>query len=150
MAHIAIEARVRRSKATQRRDDNLRTLIAALRQGTLLRDDMRGLLGNSHSGCNKYLATLRAAGVLELDRYVGATRTSPGHPAYRLTRDLQRVDDFLAALAAGAKPPVEPLEAGRHVHIMADDCHYGRKIEQHRIPAPDPVLAAFYGIGQRA
>lgn len=148
MAHLSLTSRVRRSAATQRRDDNLRILIAALRQGVLLRDQMRSLLGNSHSGCNKYIAVLRAAGVLELKRYVNRTRSSPGHPAYGLTGNLQRVDDFLASLDAG--PALAEMAPERHVHIMDDDCHYERKITAHRVPAPDPVLAAFYGLGQRA
>lgn len=147
-----LATRIRTTPATKVRDAKVRTIITALRSDTLLRDEIRHLIGGSTSGANKYLALLRAAGVIELDRYIGVTKRSPGHPLYRLNRDSEAVDAFLRSLDVRATGrPAERLAApvpdhqGRQFHHLEGDkpraCLAG-----DTIPAHEPVLAAFFGL----
>jgi hypothetical protein len=148
-----LATRIRTTPATKVRDAKVRTIIAALHSDTLLRDEIRRLIGGSTSGTNKYLALLRAAGVIELDRYIGVTKRSPGHPLYRLNPDSEAVDAFLRSLDVRATRPAARLDEpvldhqGRQVHHLEGDkpraCLAG-----DRIPAHEPVLAAFFGLNR--
>jgi DNA-binding transcriptional ArsR family regulator len=140
--------RVRVSKATEQRDANVRKLIAALRHGPLLRDEIRDLLGLSASGNNKYIALLREAGVIEMMGYVNPVGNSPGHPLYRLNRDAAVVDAYLRSLEEGSAKLVTLKDTSRHIHRLRDDGPESVFVPKRGIPAPDPVLAAFYGIAQ--
>jgi hypothetical protein len=141
------------TSATRRRDDNVRKLIGALRAGPLLRDDLRALLGYSLSGINKYLRLLRGTGVLEIERYIDQTRTSLGHPVYRLNRAPGIVDAYLEALDANAarlsqaRPPAMPKSS--HLYQSPDDVEHHVKRAPMGIPAHTALMVAFYGMDQR-
>lgn len=135
---------------TQRRNDNLRMLILALRDGPLLRDQIRDLLGFTRAAAGSYTLTLLAAGVIV--RHVGRGAGHPGQPQYRLKDDGAVIDAFLAALAE-SKPvtvrrttPAAPRDEAHHIHRIADDSYMAAPQQAHRIPPPDPLLAAFYGM----
>lgn len=142
--------------ATQRRDANARTLITALQTGPRLRDELRDLLGYSLSGIRKYLRTLRLAGVIEIERYIDPTRTSPGHPLYRLCRTPGVVDAYLAALpVAGAQPPLAKakwpaLPKSSHLYRSADDTEHQVKRAPQGIPPHTPLMVAFFGMDRQA
>jgi hypothetical protein len=141
--------RIRTTPATKRRDQNVRSIVAALRNASMLKDDLRDMLGISQSGINKYVQLLRTAGVIELERYVGATRTSQGIPVLRIARDSAVVDAYLLALEEAPAFPrtARPVDHARHIHRIEDDGHFPDRSPTVGIPAPDPVLAAFFGLG---
>jgi DNA-binding transcriptional ArsR family regulator len=143
------DQRVRVTPATKRRDDNVRQIIAALRNGPMLKDDIRDMLGVSQSGINKYLQLLRHAGVIEIERYIDVTRFSIGRAVYRLSRDADLVDVYLHSLAESAKQ-VAPKDPTRHIHRLEDEGPWPDRLPKPGIPAPDPLLAAFFGMSQAA
>lgn len=155
MSFHSHKLRLRISPATQRRDDNVRKIIAAMRERSMLRNDIMDLLGSSPSGTNKYIALLRESGVIELERYVDRTRNSPGQPLYRLNHSPVVVADYLQSIERGAarvekhNRPAAKADQSRHIHRIPDDGGESRNhMPELRIPPPDPVLAAFFGLNQ--
>lgn len=142
--------RVRSTPATLRRDDNVRRLIAAMRERKMLRSEIQQFLGASKSGAGKYIAMLRNAGVIVLDRYVDPTSFSVGHALYRVSDDAELVDGYLKALGTNAAKRTLQVDPTRTLHRLSDDSNYKGKQTGWRIPAPDPVLAAFFGLESRA
>lgn len=146
-------ARTRSTTATRRRDDNVRRIITALRAGPLLRDEVRDLLGNSRSGTNKYMHMLRADGLVEIERYIDPSPTSPGHPVYRLNAKPGIVEAYLAGLDAAvtrinqARPLVMPKAS--YLHQLADDMHHAFRRAPLAIPPHTPLMVAFYGMDQQ-
>jgi hypothetical protein len=150
--------RVRRTASTIERDANMRLLVAALRQRPMLRSEISDLFGYSLSGASKYIRELCAAQLLTLESSF-VRGGAAGH--YCLTADAALVDAYLAAIDARdraaaavhaiAPGPVQrtsragPGAAGRQIHRTADDWPIAAP-PPHRIPAPDPLLAAFYGM----
>jgi hypothetical protein len=146
--------RTRVSVATVRRDNNVRKIIAALRDGPMLRDELRDLLGNSRSGTNKYTHLLRADRVIEVERYIDPSPTSLGHPMFRLTREPGVVDAYLESLDANVarlsldKPLITQKTPG--LHQLADDVEHHCKRAPLAIPPHDPLMAAFYGMNRQS
>lgn len=147
--------RVRTTTATARRVENMQGLISELATRDMLADEIAWFLKFSPSGTRKYVRELRDAGVIEVAHYVEGKENYIGKAVYQLTPDQERIKDFLAAIAEpkleGKTPPQRLklreqslAEAGRHLHIMADDTHY--VIRVHRKPAGrDPLVAALFG-----
>jgi biotin operon repressor len=146
MSFVPSNSRVRSNANTRRRDQNVTAIIGALRNGPMLRADLRNVIDMSESGVNKYILMLRADGVIEVDRFVNATRSSPGHPMFRLVRDTERVDDYLRAVAAGSALREKPKQPNRIHRLDTGSFHPGAL--SMCIPAPDPVLAHFFGLTQ--
>lgn len=143
--------RIRNTPQTRRRDENVRQLVAAMRGRPMLRDEIGEFIGSSKSGTSKYIALLRDAGVIVLVRYLDVTSYSIGHALYRLSDDAQLVDAYLKALGTVvAKRTSRAADPTRTRHLIVDECHYRGKPSASRIPAPDPVLAAFFGLAPRA
>jgi predicted transcriptional regulator len=143
--------RIRSTPATRRRDDNVRAIITALRERHLMRDEIAALINMGRSGANKYVAMLREAGVIEIERYVAKTVWATGKPVYRLNPDTALVDGYLRSLDTGTvsvTKPVREIDHTRHVHLTSDDCNYHIKLASVRIPPPDPLLAAFFGLAK--
>jgi hypothetical protein len=144
--------RIRATAATRHRDARLRMILGALRDGPMRRDALRDLLGVSRSGINRYLAILRAAEVIEVERDLWPTCTSPGHLVFRLIANGERVDDYLRVIALPPPPPpqpsciVPPDDPACRIHRLPDDSRWPLLSSKGRFPAPDPVLAAFYGM----
>lgn len=138
--------RVRVTEATKRRDQNVRLMIEALRCGSIMKDDLRDMMAMSQSSINKYCQLLREAGVIEIERTVGATRFSSGTPVFRLVRDRAVVDAYLRSLTESAVQQATDINARRHIHRMQDDGRWPERVPVSGIPAPDPVLAHFFGM----
>lgn len=144
--------RTRCTSMTEQRTANLKSLIAELATREMQIDDICEHLKMSPSGGRKYIADLRAAGVMVLARHVDATATYAGKACYGLASDPLLVSEFLRQIEQHKyqpripAPPARALPAvpGRHVHIMADDTHYAIRINRH--PAMrDPLVAALFG-----
>lgn len=150
-----IKDRIRSTVATRARVQNFTRLIDMLRGGRMLRDEIGEFLGMSPSGRRKYILELRKGGVIELAGFIDATRWCEGHPFFALTGDEAVIADFLSKLALPAldEPrlviPRPSREPGRHVHILRDDVEHVAK-PRFKIPAPDPLLAHFFGFAGAA
>jgi hypothetical protein len=137
---------------TMERIERIRSLITAMQACELMREEIAGTLQLGPSGVRKYIADLRADGVIELARYADGTATFLGHPVYRLAMDSDGAAKYLAALAAGAivrkvsKPAaaVAMVGPGRHFHILADDTHYAIRVNRSPV-SRDPLVAALFG-----
>lgn len=141
--------RIRSTPATRRRDDNVRAILAALRERTMMRDEIADLIHTGRSGANKYVAMLREAGLIEVDRFVAKTEWATGKPVYRLNPNAVVVEDYLHSLDTGTvsvNKSAREIDGTRHVHLTCDDAHYHVKLASQRIPPPDPLLAAFFGL----
>jgi hypothetical protein len=118
----------------------------------MLRDDIRAMLFLSPSGINKYIRLLREEGVVELDRYIAPSRLSLGHPLYRLASDTEQVERYLRSLDGPREvrtkpaPATRPHDPSSRIYRMEDDGKFKCPAPQWPIPAPDPVLAAFFGM----
>lgn len=144
--------RIRNTMATRRRIDNIRLIIATLPTREMDSDDICALLKFSPSGARKYIGELLAHSIIEVARYLDATATYPGRPAYRLAPNQVAINEFLARLeknTVSARPdpgpkPLFPQVPGRNFHIMGDDAHFAVRI--HRAPAfRDPLVVALFG-----
>lgn len=132
----------------------LRTLVGALIQGEMMREDIADLVQLSRSGVRSYIKGLREAGVIEIARYIDGTATFLGCPVYRLAISVEDASAYIANLGAAsdARPVVPPRspegiaarDPHRHFHIMADDTHYAIRVLR-KIPEHDPVHTAFFG-----
>src|SRR5438105_4151252 len=85
-------------RGSARRFDNMCRLVAELSARDMCADEVAELLGFTLSGARKYLRPLLAAGVIELDRYVGGTATYLGKAVYQLVRDPEPVRGFMSSL----------------------------------------------------
>lgn len=128
---------------TAERIERVRKLIEALKVSELSRDEIGGLLSIGPSGVRKYMVDL--AGIVE-------SSGEAGHLVCRLTRDADKVANYLASLdALTPARPIKPRacalaiaakDPARHFHIMEDDVEFPVRIP--RIPAHDPVMAHFF------
>jgi hypothetical protein len=156
--NVSPGARVRVTAATVRRSETFHRLIARLELGEMARDEFAEFLGFSASGARKYIQELRAAGIMHALRYIDPSPSTAGEPVYSLTGDIVALEIFLRTLDQ-ARPPVIattvrktvfPNDPARNFHIMQDDTRYSINIAGRKIPAPDPLLAAFYGMAGAA
>lgn len=153
-------SRVRNTTATARRADHIREIVALMRTKELTFADIQEVLCMSPSGTRKYVRELLSSDVIVIDRSEHIRRIAGKGSEqminyYKLTDDESKIDKLLAALSAPRaekKKEEEPRkrvltgDPSRHFHIMEDDTHYPVKT-QRKVPAPDPLLAAFFGIG---
>ena len=144
--------RTRCTSMTEQRTANLKSLVAELSTREMQADDICAHLKMSPSGARKYIADLRAAGVMVLARYADGTVTYLGKACYRLASDPLLVSEFLSQIEQHKHqpripaPPARalPVAPGRSFHIMADDAHFAVRINRH--PAMrDPLVAALFG-----
>lgn len=156
-------SRVRDTTATARRADHIRNIIARMRNSELTFADIQQILCMSPSGARKYVRELLSAEVIVIDRSEHIRRIAGKGSEqmihyYKLTDDESKIDKLLAALSAPRaekKKEEEPRkrvltgDPSRHFHIMEDDTHYPVKT-QRKVPAPDPLLAAFFGMAGAA
>ncbi|WP_338844478.1 ArsR family transcriptional regulator [Massilia sp. W12] len=143
-----------------RRIQNLLNLIEHFQTHEMILDEVAEFLGFTRSGAQKYVQTLRDAGVIELARHIEGNGTSQGKAVYRIGRDPEKINEFRTGLTqpkkagagqnrrkAGAEHGMHgvPMAGeGRQFHILADDTHYA--IRLHRAPVQrDPLVEAFFG-----
>jgi hypothetical protein len=121
---------------------SLHMLIAELRQRTMTRGDIQGLLNMTQSGVRGYINDVLP--VLEV------TRARPNEQfTYRLTDDAEQVARFLANLGevteyrkaqnvTRSPKKIAERDPARHVHLLADDAPF--KVRLHRGPVMrDPM-----------
>lgn len=145
-------------RGSARRFENMRRLVAELSVRDMCADEVAELLGFTLSGARKYLRPLLAAGIIELDRYVGGTAAAVGKAVYRLARDPEPVRGFMSALAQprgkGKKAPPDlpsPSRAprnGRLFHIMQDDGDCLIRVSRAPVRR-DPLVEALFGAPKR-
>jgi hypothetical protein len=154
-------SRVRDTAATARRFENINAIISTLRQCEMTREHIQTLLKFSPSGARKYVRELVNAGVMVVSHLEHVPRISNKGQAqqihwFKLTDNEDIIDNVLAVILRKEKEkvPREPAprvltgDPSRHFHIMADDTHYPVRVQHKKIPAPDPLLAAFFGRAQ--
>ncbi len=154
--------RQRCTSATRQRVENMKKIIMHLRAvGQMPRDDINLLLGYSESGGRKYIQELAADDIIMIvDFEPKQPRAQAGAPIYGLNKDAAVVDSFLSmidtlpenvvqlrAMADRSGPRMQkvPAEDVHYVHMLRDDVEHKPRAVKFRIPAPDPVLAAFFG-----
>ena len=152
------------TSATRKRADNMKALIENLRAvGTMGRDEFGLFLGFSPSGGRKYLRELTEDEMIHIVGFEEVMKNGqPGAPTYALNKDAAVVDAYLLKLekmpqnlterraqvdhtSAGPRMQKVQAEDGRQVHMLRDDVEHKPRSARFKIPAPDPVLAHFYG-----
>lgn len=144
-----------------RRIQNLLSLIEHFQTHEMILDEVAEFLGFTRSGAQKYVQTLRDAGVIELARHIDGNGTSQGKAVYRLARDQEKINEFRTGIVQPKKGSscqnrrkqgqnehgmhgMPIATEGRQFHILADDTHYA--IRLHRAPVQrDPLVEAFFG-----
>lgn len=156
--------RERCTSATRKRVDNVKAIIEKLREvGRMGRDEFNLFLGMSPSGGRKYLRDLVDDEVIHIFAFEApAPGKNEGPPIYRLNLDDDFVTAYMLKLEAlprnltqrraqvdhtsnGPRMQKVQAEDGRQVHMLRDDVEHKPRSVRFRIPAPDPVLAAFFG-----
>lgn len=143
-------------KITPKTAANLILLIDQLKQSDLLRKDFQEIIGLSPAGQRKYARMLLEAGVTVIADYIDPTPNYVGDALYRLTDNNEHVLFYLAMVrdpaskfkrTGGRKSNFNKAltDPTRHIHLAVDDVAYPVRVAPCRIPAPDPLLAAFYG-----
>ena len=146
-----------------RRIQNMLSLVEQFQTHQMVLDEVAEFLGFTRSGAQKYVQTLRDAGVIELAGYVDSTSTSLGKAVYRLSSDIEKIREFQSFIAQPKKPQacrgkrkhaqnenamqsmlLDAEAEGRQFHILADDTHF--TIRFHRAPVQrDPLVEALFG-----
>lgn len=152
-------SRVRDTIATARRANYIRSIVERLRGGELSTSDIREILSMSPSGTRKYVRELLGAEVMVISRTEHIRRIAGRGSEqtlnhYKLTDDESKIEALMALLSKArdykkkAEEPKKRVLTGdpsRHFHIMEDDTHYPVKVQRPVTPAPDPLLAQFFG-----
>lgn len=155
-------SRVRDTSATARRADNIREIVALMRNSLMTFAGIQEVLRMSPSGTRKYVRELITSDVIMIDhtdtipRIAGKGAEQTVH-YFRLTDDEAKITRLMGMLSAprtekkkgDPRKPTLTGDPSRHFHIMMDDTHYAVK-PQSKLPAPDPLLAAFFGMGGTA
>lgn len=115
---------------TKAKADNLRAIIAALREREMPLGDIADLLGFGPSGVRKYTDTLLDMRAMVIDRYIDKTPRTKGHPIYRLGKPCD-VDGFLAYLDAYTQTPSQFTT---------------REKPAAKPIGHEPMMAAFFGL----
>jgi DNA-binding Lrp family transcriptional regulator len=139
------------------------SLVEQFHMHEMVLDEVAEFLGFTRSGAQKYVQTLRDAGVIELAGYIDSTNTSLGKAVYRLSSDPEKIREFQTMIAQPKKTQgcrskrkhvqsdsalqnviLDAESEGRQFHILADDTHY--TIRFHRAPVQrDPLVEALFG-----
>lgn len=149
---IADLNRVRNTTATRRRAENMRGLIAQLRDGPMDTYAVSTFLSYSVSGARKYLNDMLHVGVL-----VGEQRENDTY-YYYLTDDESKIEDFLESLRMFVMPKIVPAEDrpktrkqlssedGRNIHLLTDDVTFRVSAAPNAGEGKrDPLVAALFG-----
>lgn len=157
------------TSATRKRANNMKALIENLRAvGRMGRDEFGLFLGQSPSGGRKYLRELADDGLVIIVAFEDARPGQKnGPPIFSLTPDAAAVDAYLLKLeripdnlterrasidhtSTGPRMQKVQAEDGRQVHMLRDDVEHKPRSARFKIPAHEPVLAAFYGFAGAA
>ncbi len=157
--------RTRRTSFTERRTQNMKMLVDQLSVAFIARDDFGLLLKMSGSGARKYIRDLAGENIIVVASVDEPVRKGQmGAPVYGLTDDAELVAAFLKKLeteprnlterraqvdhSTGAEPRMykEKNDDGHLVHTLRDDVTHRPRASKFRIPAPDPLLAALFGL----
>jgi hypothetical protein len=152
------------TSATRKRADNMKSLIENLRAvGRMGRDDFGLFLGMSPSGGRKYLRELAEDEMIHIVGFEEIMKNGqPGAPTFALNKDVALVDAYLLKLETAPQnlterrarvdhtstgPRMQKVQAedGRQVHMLRDDVEHKPRSARFKIPAHEPVLAAFFG-----
>jgi predicted transcriptional regulator len=149
--------RVRCTKATQQRDENMRKLVDALIQKEMTRKDIQVLLSYSSSGVQKYLVELIQLGIVgESGIKIAENGVTPIR-LFSVVAAKEKVEIFIASLEKGSGA-VSPQRVGpsakerrlsmpgRTFHILNDDEFYSVKIPNYKV-ARDWGITAIFGSG---
>ena len=145
----------------ERRSQQLLKLIDKFYQGSMTTHDVGQLLNCKTACAEKYLQQLRDEEVIVLDHYHGASMSSPGKPAYRLSGDTDKIRKFqemivlpkknrssreklISLQAQGSILNVTVGANGQRIYMLADETHHA--IRPHSEPIRrDPLVAALFG-----
>jgi hypothetical protein len=157
---------VRSTVATRARIVKFKQLVHGLRAaGTMRLCEVADLLCFSESGARKYITELVADEIVLVAGFDPAPpKTRIGKTIYKLSDSVSIVDAFLERLDIApqnltqrraladhsAEPRMQKVlsEDGRHIHMLRDDVKHNPRTSPFKIPAPDPLLAQFFGLGQ--
>jgi hypothetical protein len=155
---------IRCTTATARRVANMKLVIDTLRErGTMHREDVSFLLGFSPSGARKYVRELIADDVLVIDHFLPPlTKSTTATPVYALNTPivvaafLERLETMPQTVAqqraqvdhTSTGPRMQKVQAedGRQVHMLRDDVEHKPRSARFKIPAHEPLMAAFFGM----
>jgi len=162
---MTIQKRTRCTSATQKRVENIKAIIANMfAHGRMGRDEINLFLGMSPSGGRKYIRELvEAKAITVVDFEPSHPNGNYGAPIFGLVDDPQAIEAFLKELdnmpknltqrramvdhnSTGPRMQKVQAEDGRSIHMLRDDVEHKPRAVRFRIPAPDPVLAAFFGL----
>lgn len=144
--------RQRDTSSVQRRAENMRNLIAKLKESPMTGEEIGHFLEFSASGTRKYIKDLRDCSVIEFSHYAGSFDKFIGYHVWRLSSNMDARKAFLDALSIPARrrgPALakhKPLSGDptRHFHVMQDDVHYAIRV--NRTPARrDDLVSALFG-----
>lgn len=145
-----ITQRKRITTATERKSATIRQLVGLFQNGPMCITQICNSLQVSPSCARSYITDLRNAYVIEVVDIDTSVHVNLGFPIFGLVKNTERVDKFLAVIAANPgkpltapKPKYQP-DPSRHVHIMSDDENYVFRPSMVR-PKHDELFMAFYG-----
>lgn len=145
----------------ERRSQQLLKLIDQFYLGSMTTHDVGQLLNCKTACAEKYLQQLRDEEVIVLDHYSGASMTSSGKPAYRISADVEKIRKFqemivqpkkhrtsreklVSLQAQGSSLHVTIGAAGQRIYMLADETHHA--VRPHCEPIRrDPLVAALFG-----
>lgn len=141
---------------TEQRIKNMRALVAELANREMMAGDIADFLSYGSSGTRKYINDLRAAGVMEIARYVDGTDRQLGTAVYCIVDDPERLAAFDELLEA---PPQKRVGVGapsmltkaqrdpsRRIHIMHDDMPVQLRMHRDMPIRHTELMAAFFGL----
>ncbi len=151
------------SSTRERRSQQLMKLIARFSEGSMTSQDVGALLNCKTACAEKYLQQLRDEQVIVLDHYRGASMTSPGKPAWRLSTDADRIRKFQEMIqqpkkrgsGRSEKPAVSATQGGsmlsltigangQRIYMLADETHHAIRPNCDPVRR-DPLVAALFG-----
>lgn len=145
----------------ERRSQQLLKLIDKFNQGSMTTQDVGQLLNCKTACAEKYLQQLRDEDVIVLDHYHGASMSSAGKPAYRLSSDAEKIRKFqemilqprksrssreklISLQAQGSILNVTVGANGQRIYMLADETHHAIRPNSEPIRR-DPLVAALFG-----
>lgn len=146
--------RIRNTKATRRRVENITILLTRMAMGEMFADEICDTLKCTASGSRKYIRDLEKAGIIEITRFVKQRKPFIGNSVYRLSADSEKIKNYLTLIeqpTIEAKPRAQSMKqqaisSGRHLHIMSDDAHYTVRMHTKKV-ARDALVTALFGDG---
>lgn len=142
----------------ERRVGTFKAMIDAMRGNAITVSDAAERTGIGRSCARKYMRYLASAGIVHITASTKQSSSTLSY-CYELKADNEAVRQFLFSMEVKplVKSPPKPrsalaalnLDPTRHMHWMGGEPQSGMKAIK-KIPAHEPVHAAFFGIGEAA